>query len=50
MDLSALFIGFHPNDVFFNKVSVDFAEFMVVLATITISMVIMVVLGNWWSR
>jgi hypothetical protein len=50
MDLVGLFVGFHPDEVFGSKVSVDMAELLVVFGTISISMVIMVILGNWWSR
>ncbi|HLF71127.1 MAG TPA: hypothetical protein VI759_03110 [Dehalococcoidia bacterium] len=50
MDLLGLFIGFHPDEVFGSKVSVDMAELLVVFGTIAISLGIMVVLGNWWSR
>ncbi len=50
MDLFGLFIGFHPDEVFGNAVSVDIAELMVVFGTITLSMVAMVAFGNWWSR
>jgi len=48
--LSALFIGFHPDDVFGQLVSVDFAELLVVFGTIAISLGAMVAFGNWWSR
>ncbi len=50
MDLLTLFIGFHPDDVFGRLVSVDMAELMVVFGAIAISLGIMVVFGNWWSR
>ena len=51
MDLLAqLFIGFHPDDVFFRKVSVDMAELIIVFGTIAASLGFMVVVGNWWSR
>jgi hypothetical protein len=45
-----LFIGFNPEEVFFNKVSVDMAELILVFGTIAISLGIMVAFGNWWSR
>lgn len=50
MDLVGLFIGWHPDDVFGQVISVDMAELVVVFGTIAISMVMMVVFGNWWSR
>ena len=50
MDLTSLFIGFHPDDVFGAKISVDIAELLVVFGTITISLGVMVAFGNWWSR
>ncbi len=50
MDLVGLFIGFHPDDIFGAKISVDIAELLVVLGTILISLGIMVAFGNWWSR
>lgn len=50
MDLVGLFIGFHPDELFFNKVSVDFAELIIVFGTIFLSLGVMVVFGNWWSR
>ena len=57
MELSSLFIGFHPDDVFQWFVpgdkalfSVDMAELVLVFGTIAISMGIMVWFGNWWSR
>jgi len=48
--LLPLFIGFHPDDIFGRAVSVDMAELLVVFGTLAVSMGIMVVLGNWWSR
>ena len=42
--------GFRPDQVFDGLVSVDMAELLLVFGTIAISMVIMVVFGNWWSR
>jgi len=48
--LGQLFIGFHPDDVFFRLVSVDMAELLIVFGFITITMVVMVVIGDWWSR
>jgi hypothetical protein len=50
MDLFSLFIGFHPDEIFGSAISVDGAELVLVFGTITISMVIMVWFGNWWSR
>ena len=50
MDILGLFIGWHPDDVFFRLVSVDFSELAIVFGTIAISLVAMVVFGNWWSR
>ena len=50
MDLTNLFIGFHPDDVFGRVVSVDMAELLVVFGAIAISLGIMVAFGNWWSR
>ena len=57
MDLTALFIGFHPDEVFDRLypgakalVSVDMAELIIVFGTIALSMGVMVVFGNWWSR
>jgi hypothetical protein len=57
MDLSSLFIGFHPDDVFQwfvpgenSLFSVDMAELVLVFGTISISLAIMVWFGNWWSR
>jgi hypothetical protein len=48
--LGQLFIGFHPDDVFFRLVSVDMAELMIVFGFIVITMGVMVAFGNWWSR
>jgi hypothetical protein len=48
--ITTLFIGFHPDEVFDNKISVDFAELVIVFGTIAISLGIMVWFGNWWSR
>ena len=50
MELVSLFIGWHPDDVFLRQVSVDMAELLLVFGTIAISLAIMVVFGNWWSR
>jgi hypothetical protein len=57
MELAGLFIGFHPDDVFGPlypgaKVlfSVDMAELIIVFGTIAMSLGLMVVFGNWWSR
>ena len=50
MDIVSLFVGFHPDEVFNSKMSVDFAELVIVFGTIAISMALMVVFGNWWSR
>ena len=52
--LSGLFLGvghgFRPDQPFGDLVSVDIAELLLVFGTIAISMVIMVIFGNWWSR
>jgi hypothetical protein len=45
-----LFIGWHPDDIFFRQVSVDMAELLIVFGTIAASMGVLVVFGNWWSR
>ena len=50
MELTSLFIGWHPDDVFLRQISVDMAELVLVFGTIAISLAIMVVFGNWWSR
>jgi hypothetical protein len=50
MELSSLFIGWHPDDVFLRQVSVDMAELLIVLGTIVLSLGVMVAFGNWWSR
>ena len=50
MDLTSLFIGFHPDDVFGRLVSVDMAELIVVFGAIAFTVGMMVILGNWWSR
>jgi hypothetical protein len=50
MDIAALFIGFHPDDVFGRLISIDAAELVIVFGTIAISMGFMVAFGNWWSR
>ena len=50
MDLVSLFVGFHPDEVFNSKISVDAAELVLVFGTIAISMALMVAFGNWWSR
>ena len=50
MESFSLFIGFHPDDVFLRQVSVDMAELMIVFGTIALSLAVMVVFGNWWSR
>jgi hypothetical protein len=39
---------FDPSD--FKVFSADFMEFALVFVTIMISLIIMVVLGNWWAR
>jgi hypothetical protein len=39
---------FDPSD--FKVFSADFMEFALVFVTIMVSLVIMVVLGNWWAR
>ena len=48
--LATLFIGFHPDDIFFRQVSVDMAELIIVFGTIALSLGAMVWFGNWWSR
>lgn len=48
--LALLFMGFHPDDIFFDQISVDFAELLLVFGTIAISMTLLVIFGNWWSR
>jgi hypothetical protein len=48
--LGQLFIGFHPDDVFFRLVSVDMAELLIVFGFIAVTMVVMVAFGDWWSR
>ena len=48
--LSLLFIGWHPDDVFFRLVSVDMAELIIVFGTIAASLGLLVAFGNWWSR
>lgn len=48
--LALLFAGFSPDDVFFRQVSVDMAELILVFGTIALTMGILVLLGNWWSR
>jgi hypothetical protein len=50
MELLTLFIGFHPDDIFDRKVSVDMAELLIVFGTLAISMGVLVVFGKWWSR
>ena len=50
MDLLGLFIGFHPDEIFFNKISVDMAELLIVFGAIAGSLGVMVAFGNWWSR
>ena len=50
MDLSLLFNGFHPDDVFGRAVSVDGAELLLVFGLIAVSLGVMVWFGNWWSR
>jgi hypothetical protein len=42
--------GFRPDQVFDGTVSVDMAELLLVFGTIAISLVAMVIFGNWWSR
>ena len=48
--LSLLFIGWHPDDIFFRQLSVDMAELLIVFGTIAASLGLMVAFGNWWSR
>ena len=57
MDLTTLFIGFHPDGIFDwivpgerSLFSVDMAELVIVFGTIAGSMGVMVWFGNWWSR
>ena len=52
MDVASplLFKGFHPEDIFGGKISVDAAELFVVLFTLLICLAILVVFNNWWSR
>ena len=50
MDIFSLFIGWHPDDVLLRQVSVDMAELVIVFGTIALTLAIMVVFGNWWSR
>jgi hypothetical protein len=48
--LGPLFIGFEPDQIFGRVFSVDFSELLVVFGTISLSLGLMVVFGNWWSR
>ena len=48
--MEQLFIGFHPDDVFFRLVSVDMAELLIVFGFIAATLGVMVAFGNWWSR
>ncbi|HXH23431.1 MAG TPA: hypothetical protein VNN10_15535 [Dehalococcoidia bacterium] len=48
--LGVLFAGFEPNKIFLELVSVDMAELIIVFGTIAVSLGLMVVFGNWWSR
>jgi hypothetical protein len=50
MELTGLFIGFHPDELFFEMVSVDMAELIIVFGTLALSLGAMVWFGNWWSR
>ena len=50
MELVQLFIGFHPDDLFGQQISVDAAELVLVFGTIAASLGVMVWFGNWWSR
>jgi hypothetical protein len=57
MDLTTLFIGFHPDEIFQwfvpgekSLFSVDMAELVIVFGTIAGSLGVMVWFGNWWSR
>jgi hypothetical protein len=50
MDLTSLFIGFHPDDVFGRLVSIDLAELIIVFGAIAFTLTVMVAFGNWWSR
>jgi hypothetical protein len=45
-----LFMGWHPEQIFFDKVSTDFAELVIVFGTIAATLAVMVMIGNWWSR
>ena len=50
MNLSLLFNGFHPDDLFGRTVSVDGAELILVFGLLAGGLGIMVWFGNWWSR
>ncbi len=50
MELTGLFIGFHPDELLGGIVSVDMAELVIVFGTLVLSLGAMVVFGNWWSR
>lgn len=50
MDLTTLFIGFHPIELFGDYVSVETAELIIVFGTVAANLGILVWLGNWWSR
>ncbi len=50
MNLSLLFIGFEPDEIFFRLFSVDMSELLLVLGTLTVTLAVMVAFGNWWSR
>ena len=57
MDLTGLFIGFQPDEVFDflypgakTLFSVDMAELVIVFGTIALSLMAMVAFGHWWSR
>jgi hypothetical protein len=50
MDLTSLFIGFEPDDIFGRLVSIDMAELLIVFSAIAFTVGVMVIFGNWWSR
>ena len=50
MDLFSLFIGFHPDELFGEAISVDAAELLLVFGLLIASLGVMVWFGNWWSR
>lgn len=50
MNLYSLFIGFHPDELFGESISVDAAELVLVFGLLAVSLGVMVWFGNWWSR